>query len=299
MGIAIRFYLFSDEGLQRISHRLMDGLARGKDAMPQYAGTKQKIANVIVEMENGKPVRLARADGSFLTFDETGQVHKDLIVSGMAAMETHRALERADQTPPGTVIDLSPKLNREKWERENRWTPTKADLDAICDDIWKRKKAAAPKVVQAKGTAPRPTPLNYEAKEAIKEIQKQVWGIGGKLEHLTEPALKGVAFEARELAKVDSDAIWRGVAEAADRRREILSLYRTGKGVWHAVVDISRWDVTRHYAETSSHFHERCNSKKEAEEAARRMLADKAQFFSAEYSVEASVVCDLEWYDPD
>jgi hypothetical protein len=108
-----------------------------------------------------------------------------------------------------------------------------------------------------------------------------------------------VAFEARELAKVDSGAIWRGIAEAADRRREILSLYRSGKGVWHATVDISRWDVTRRYAETSSHFHERCNSKKEAEEAARRMLADKAQFFSAEYSVEASVVCDLEWYDSE
>jgi hypothetical protein len=56
--------------------------------------------------------------------------------------------------------------------------------------------------------------------------------------------------------------------------------------------------VTRHYAESTSHFHERHNSKKEAEEAA-RMLADKAQFFSAEYSVEATVVCGLEWYDPD
>jgi hypothetical protein len=300
MGIAIRFYLFSDDGLQRISHRLMDGLARGKDAMPQCAGTKQKIANVIVEMEKGKPVRLARADGSFLTFDEAGQVHKDLIASGMAAMETYRALERADQTPAGTVIDLSPKLNREKWERENRWMPSKEDLDAICDDIWKRKKAPAPKVVQAKGIAPKPVTLSYEAKEAIREIQKQVWGISGKLEWLTEATLKGVAFEARELAKADGDnAIWRGVADVADRRREILSLYRTGKGVWHAVVDISRWDVTRRYSESTNNFHERHNSKKEAEEAARRMLADKAQFFSAEYSVEASVVCDLEWHDPD
>jgi hypothetical protein len=63
-------------------------------------------------------------------------------------------------------------------------------------------------------------------------------------------------------------------------------------------VDISRWDVTRRYSESSSSFHEKCNSKKEAEEAARRMLAEKAQFFSAEYSVEASVLCDLEWYEP-
>jgi hypothetical protein len=60
------------------------------------------------------------------------------------------------------------------------------------------------------------------------------------------------------------------------------------KGVWHVTVDISRWDdVTRRYSESSSSFHEKCNSKKEAEEAAHRMLAEKAQFFSAEYSVEA------------
>jgi hypothetical protein len=213
MGIAIRFYLFSDDGLQRISHRLMDGLARGKDAMPQYAGTKQKIANVIVEMENGKPVELGRADGSFLTFDEAGQVHKDLIASGIAAMETYRALERTDQTPAGTVIDLSPKLNREKWERENRWTPSKEDLDAICDDIWKRKRAAAPKVVQAKGIAPKPVTLSYEAKEAIREIQKQVWGIGGKLEHLTEATSRS------------SSAAWSGESPGGGSDRAISTAW--------------------------------------------------------------------------
>ena len=42
-------------------------------------------------------------------------------------------------------------------------------------------------------------------------------------------------------------------------------------------------------------MHERCNSKKEAEEAARQLLAENAKYFSAESSVEARVVCDLEW----
>jgi hypothetical protein len=44
-------------------------------------------------------------------------------------------------------------------------------------------------------------------------------------------------------------------------------------------------------------FHERCTSKKEAEEAARRLLAEHAKDFSAEVSVEARVVCELEWED--
>lgn len=193
MSLAVRFYLFADDALQRISHRLMEGLAQGKDAIPQYAGTKQKVANVLVEMNDGKPVRIGRADGSFLTFDENGQVHKDLVASGFAAMETYRAVERADRTAStGTVVDLSPKLNREKWEREYRWTLSKKDLDAIADDIWKRKTAASPKVTQAKGVLPKPPTITWEAKQALKDIQTHIWSINGKIETLTEPALKGL-----------------------------------------------------------------------------------------------------------
>jgi hypothetical protein len=57
--------------------------------------------------------------------------------------------------------------------------------------------------------------------------------------------------------------------------------------------------VTHHSGESVSSFHEKCNSKKEAEEAARRMLTENAKHFSAQFSVEASVVCELEWYEAD
>jgi len=61
------------------------------------------------------------------------------------------------------------------------------------------------------------------------------------MEFLTEPALKGFAFEARRLAENDLDnAVWLGIAEAADRRRKILARYRTGSGVWYASVDVIR-----------------------------------------------------------
>jgi hypothetical protein len=41
MALSIRFYLFAEDGLKRISQRMMMALVHGKDAMPQYAGTKQ------------------------------------------------------------------------------------------------------------------------------------------------------------------------------------------------------------------------------------------------------------------
>jgi hypothetical protein len=63
MGLAVRFYLFSDDGLLRISRRLMEGLARGKDARPQYAGTKQRYydANATSHL-NGPAPRFRRGD---------------------------------------------------------------------------------------------------------------------------------------------------------------------------------------------------------------------------------------------
>ncbi|MCC8939347.1 hypothetical protein H8A99_23440 [Bradyrhizobium sp. Arg68] len=196
--------------------------------MPQYAGTKQKVADVILEVENGKPVRVMRIEGSILTFDAKGHIHNDLIASGFAAMETYQALEEAAKQPAGKVVDISAKLNREKWERENRWTLSQADIDLITDDVWKRKRIDVAKVQRAIGAEPKPPTITYEAKEAMREIQDHVWRIDWKIEPQTEATLKGLAFEARKRAREDfDDPMWRGIAEAADRRREILARYRT------------------------------------------------------------------------
>ncbi|QOZ65965.1 hypothetical protein [Bradyrhizobium arachidis] len=296
MALSIRFYLFAEDGLKSISQRVMTSLIRGKDAMPQYAGTKQKVADVILENEGKKPVRIERVQGSYLTFDENGQVHKDLVASGFAALETGMALEEALKKPQTKIVDLTPKLNREKWERENRWTLSKEDLEAIADDIWRRKRAGQPKVERAKGAAPRPPKLTWEAEDALREIGKNLMTIDNKLRWLTEPALKGVAFKARENAKVEADAaMWLGVAEAADRCREILVRRRTGRGVWYAIVQLLKWDASRRTAETAASFHERHNSMAEAEDAARRMLAEQAKHFYSDISVEAEVLCELEW----
>jgi hypothetical protein len=298
VAVSIRFYIFVPDGLQRMSRRLVEGLCHGEDAMPQFANTKQKVASVTVEVEDGKPARIVNATGTYLHFDSKGKVHESLQRGGMEAMETFDALERSKRIRPSKVVDLSPKLNREKWERQNRWEPSAGDLDAISADLWKMKKAVAAQVVQAKGAKPIPPPMTHEAREAVREIQIHIFGIDGKLEYLTDPALKGLAFEARSLASKDlNNAIWLGVADAADRRREILARYRSGAGVWYASVDVIRWDRSQHSGETKSFVHEKCSSKKEAEEVARRLLAENAKYFSAENSVEARVVCDLEWFD--
>jgi hypothetical protein len=93
VAVSIRFYILAPDGLQRISHRLMEGLCHGEDAMPEFANTKQKVANVTVEVENGKPARIVQASGSYLHFDQKGKVHDSLQHGAFEAVETYDALE--------------------------------------------------------------------------------------------------------------------------------------------------------------------------------------------------------------
>lgn len=174
MSISLRFYLFTAEGMQRISQRVWEGLCHGEDAMPQFAETKQRVANVVVEMEDGKPSRILEATGSYLIFDKQGKVHESLVRRCFEAVETYEALERSKRIAPSKVVDLSPKLNREKWERERRWQPSTKDLDEISADIWKQKRADSVKVVQAKGAKPIPPKITFEATRAIREIQNHL-----------------------------------------------------------------------------------------------------------------------------
>ncbi|MGY4179197.1 hypothetical protein ACVIHH_004488 [Bradyrhizobium sp. USDA 4518] len=277
----------------------MNGLCHGSDALPQFAGTKQKVANAIIELADGKPARVARVEATYLDFDEKGRIQESLWRGFVEAMDTYDALERSKRGKASKVVDLAPKLNRDKWERENRWKPTQQELDLIADDVFDRQKASEVPLKIVKGVTEKPPPLTYEAKEAIEEVRKLLFSVESKLEFLTEPALKGLAFEARRFAKEYTDQLWLGVANTADRRREILARYRTGKGVWYASVEITHWDPGRRSGRSDSLAHEKCNSKKAAEEAARRLLAENVRYFSADTSVEASVVCDLEWNDEE
>jgi hypothetical protein len=296
MSVSLRFYLFAADGLQRISKRVMEGLCHGRDAMPQFANTKQKVATVVVELENGKPARILEATGSFFDFDNKGKVQESLMRGGFEAVETYQALERSKRIGPSKVVDLSPKLNREKWERENKWQLSQQQLDVITDDIWRRKRTATAKVIQAKGAAPRPVPLTHEAEEAIGDIAAQLYGIDLKLQQLSELALKGFVFEIKaRAAREGNDPLWLGLAESADRRREIKARHRTGTGTWYAQVDVTSWDETRDKGQIILSKEEKCSSKKEAEKAAQRLLAEHAKYFSATHSVDATVFCDLEW----
>ncbi|MER9755395.1 hypothetical protein NKJ46_18395 [Mesorhizobium sp. M0166] len=287
-----RHYLFPNEGEPlRMSLRLVQGLIFGKDSLPQFAGTKQRVLSATLELnEAKKPVRILRTEASVWVFDQDGGIRQGL----------HEALALAMDllpTPPhdGTVVELRPRTKKQKLEKEFRWEPGKAEIDRVISDIWPKRKADRLKA--AEGVAKRKAPLTYDASRALDEASEGFWKIGHAIERLKEPSLKGFAVEARQRSEADPEegSLFRAIAEMAERRLEILRRRRVGKGVWYALVDVTRWDDG--VGTSISNYHERCEGKAAAVAAARRLLAAHADKFAEDITVEAELLTDLEWQD--
>jgi hypothetical protein len=117
MGLSTRHYLFADDGLYRLSHRVMSGLDRGEYALPQYAGTRQRVASVTLQNENRTPVKILEASGSYYSFDANGNVDREALQHKVRQMINllPGALGR-DRT--STVVDIGHDVRRERFFRE-------------------------------------------------------------------------------------------------------------------------------------------------------------------------------------
>ncbi|WP_152044504.1 hypothetical protein [Aureimonas psammosilenae] len=287
----MRHYIFPDEGDPlRLSERLVEGLIRGTDALPCYAGTSQRVLGFLLESEDGKPQYVRHSEASIWHFDEDGKIDESLRASAFEFLNS----SFAEKAGGGKVVSLQPKLDRKMADFRHRWEPSAQDIQLVVDDIWAKK--GAKRLKDAKGIASRRPPLTYEAKEAIREISKDFWRVPMHLSRLTEPALKSLAFEARQRVKEDREVapLFKAVAEMADVRAEVVRRRRMKGGIWFAVLELHRRiDENSHDIEHVRH--EECKGRVAAEVAARRMLVEHAKHFSLDVSVELRIVTDLEW----
>jgi hypothetical protein len=289
MGMSSRHYLFPDEGDPlRMSRRLVEGLIFGKDALPKYAGTRQRVLSAMLELENGKPTSILRTEASIWVFDEDGGIQEGL----------HEALALAMELMPtsdddGTVVELRPRTKRRKLEKDYRWDPGKPEIDRVVADIWPKRRTDRLKAAQ--GVSKRKPPLSYDARHAIDEISGSFWKISHAIERLKEPSLKAFGFEARQRSGDEPEFahLYRALAEMSDWHLEVQRRRRTGKGVWFAAVEVMLWRDG--IGETAERHYERCSNRDEAVLAVRRLLAQHAVKSNDYTTVEAEMLTDLEW----
>jgi hypothetical protein len=150
MGLSTRHYLFADDGLYRMSNRVNSGLVGGEFLLPQHAGTKQRVAIVVLQNEGRKPAKISEVEGRYYSFDADGNAaeafHRDVTNLPLSA-GVH--LLGLDTDKDSTVVDIGSEVRRERFMREHGWELTKHDLDRIVADIWK-KPIVAEKVKDVK-----------------------------------------------------------------------------------------------------------------------------------------------------
>ncbi|GGF82314.1 hypothetical protein GCM10007301_48020 [Azorhizobium oxalatiphilum] len=87
----------------------------------------------------------------------------------------------------------------------------------------------------------------------------------------------------------------RGAAEEVERLREIGARHCTGRGDLYAVVEVFQWEEMKREGQSIKVATDRCKGKRAAIERSRVLLAENAHLFREQTTVEASVMCDLEF----
>lgn len=292
MGITSRAYIVSDIGIKRVPRDVLQGLVFGQDALPEYAGTTQRAVCVILDNEDGKPVQIIEAQGSYWVFDAAGRIDKHLREVGGAAMSFAFMSDKRD----GKVVSLTPSIRRQAFKKEHRWDVDKETLDLIAADIWPAKGLRASDVASVKGIVPKRPPMTSQGKYALPELASKLSMIAFELSRFTEPTLKGIAFQARVDANQEKDIteLLRGLAAECERQLEIRKRQRTGKGTWYAVVELFR-QRERQFADHVKTVHEKCDSKAKAIIAVQKLIVATAPDVGNDITLDSRVVMDLEW----
>jgi len=133
---SLRYYLWADDGPWRLPSRLHQDLIARKVALPQYAGTKQKVLEVFARWITRDTFSL-KGQGTIFSFDENGYLERD-----RAEELVGWVVERAQQKlAGGNVLNIEPTLSERRYKREHLWKPTASMLRLIEADFQKRPRA--------------------------------------------------------------------------------------------------------------------------------------------------------------
>ena len=135
-AITIRYYLWADDGPWRITVQLHQDLFDRKVALPQYAGTKQKVLEVFARWITRDTYSL-QGRGGICTFDGDGFMERDRAEELMGWV-----VKRAQQkVTGGNVVNIEPTLSERRYKREHLWKPTVSMLRLIEPDFQKVSRA--------------------------------------------------------------------------------------------------------------------------------------------------------------
>jgi hypothetical protein len=128
--MGLRFYVCTDEGLRRIAMKVIEERA----LLPQFAGTCQKIVEVVTQRRNGK--LFFRAQGTYLDFDDRGQLQITMESMGRAfqLVQVSQSIENEGRKG-SNVADMGLRRERKTLQQEVQWELSAEQKEAIAADL--------------------------------------------------------------------------------------------------------------------------------------------------------------------
>ncbi len=138
----IRYYLWAPDGPWRLPSRLHQDLIAREVALPQYAGTKQKLLEVFARRITGDTYSL-QGNGNIFTFDESGYLDLSAYVEATSMVVEGTEPKRVGKN----IVDVKPALKYQRFAREHLWKPTPPMLRTIAADFQKApRRVGVPRV---------------------------------------------------------------------------------------------------------------------------------------------------------
>jgi hypothetical protein len=287
----IEFFIVNDDGtLLRIARTLADQLRNGEARLPQYAGSRIRCAEVLMEAdEAGVPQSINRVVPYYLTFDDDG--YEDVQASiDAAGYIWSKSWEESEESE---VVNLQKQKERREKEKLHRWTISPKDMKTLTDAALGHPRAIK-NVKSVK--APPPKKVNSRAAEAaLDKMSEPIWKLGFAMDNLNEDDLGVLAELIEHKAKGDNPMapVWNGLREVCLRDREIKRLYRTSEGEWWAEVEMMKW-TEPHVSESVHYWEEKCETRAAANERAREIALANSHLIESDMSIEVRVYADLE-----
>ena len=138
MGYSLRIFLIDkDDNIRRIPLTRFDRIRarEPKEKLAEYKNTRIRYAEVVVELENRKPVFMSRADYGYFKFDADGLLDKKFL-NDKWEISCNILPISSSSNDSDKIIYTNDKFAEKRFKNQFTWIPTNKLEKKILDKIF-------------------------------------------------------------------------------------------------------------------------------------------------------------------
>lgn len=139
MGYSLRiFFIDKDDNIKKISLARFDRIRTrdSREKLEEYKNSRIRYAEVVVELENRKPVFMARAVFGYLYFDAKGLLDENFLKDKWEIMCSMPS-SSPSSGKSGKLIHANGRFAEKRFKNVFRWMPSPGIEKEIFDKIFK------------------------------------------------------------------------------------------------------------------------------------------------------------------